>query len=93
MTVSSPTSTATVTRTPSGFTLATRGITQPAATVSAAAKATATAARRDTASYTPRDAHPPGPGSDGHGRRWGWFLVAAALAVIVACLYRGEKRK
>lgn len=90
LTVSSSTATATVTRTPTGFTLAGRGLVQPEARITAAAAAEATAARRDSASYGPSDAHPPDkakPDRSSHG----WILVAAALAVIVLCLSRKEK--
>lgn len=91
LSVSSATATATVTRTPAGFTLAGRGLAQPAATVRTAATAGTEAARRTSASYDPAGAHPPDKAPDRSSH--GWILVAAALAVIVACLSRKGKRE
>ena len=95
LSVSSATATATVTRTPTGFTLAGRGLVQPTPTLTTGAAAETGAARRTEASYDPSCdpscARPPDK-ADETGAAHGWILVAAALAVIVACLSGKVKR-
>ena len=91
LSVSSATATATVTRTPTGFTLAGRGLVQPTPTLTTGAAAETGAARRTEASYDPSCARPPDK-ADETGASHGWILVAAALAVIVACLSGKLKR-